>query len=619
MSAFAGILRLHRGQADLDLAERMAAAFRHRGPADEGSYQSPDGSLALAVGQTGQPISNETHDVWLTLDGAIYNHRALRHSLELDGHRFRGGADAEVALHGYEQWGMAFLEHLAGDFALALWDDRRDRLVLARDRLGRRPLFFAEQGCTLSFASALPPLAEALDGPRRLDARALAAFLAYGHVLPPLTLISGIHKLAPGEMLVADRDGPPYRTRWASGPVDERRAAAVRSQGGDRHIGNLRTLIECSIADRLMGDASVGALIGPGLDGGITAGIMTRLTGRPVVAVTVVDRGALDGAAAGDARLLAHTAHAQLHEVTVAEEEAADALPQLAARLAEPLGDPAALLWWWAGRGCAEAGLSAALAGEGADELLAALPCYHRGEGLLPRLRAWFSGHRRPAAPPPLPGASEPNWDTLLGPAARAAACGHEMHHDISRAVELPRWLAADRQGAACWLDLTGRVAETVCPRTDAMTMAHGVATRLPYLDDALVAYATAVPARHRSPAGAPKLLFRRAMADLVPYELQSRLLTPPSLPLARWLAAGPLSAAVERVIAASNLFRHEVLAAEPARQLLAQHRQDGERCPILFALLVLAEFYDRLGLDGVAPRESAWNGAAELPLYSRS
>jgi asparagine synthase (glutamine-hydrolysing) len=618
MSAFAGILRLHRGQADLDLAERMAASFRHRGPADEGSYQSPDGSLALAVSQNDQPLSNETHDVWLTLDGAIYNHRALRHSLELDGHRFRSGADAEVALHGYEQWGMAFLEHLAGDFALALWDDRRDRLVLARDRLGRRPLFFAEQGCALSFASALPPLTESLEGPRRLDARALAAFLAFGHVLPPLTLISGVHKLAPGEMLVADRDGPPYRTRWAGGPVDERRAAAVRSQGGDRHVGNLRTLIECSVADRLMGEPRVGALIGPGLDGGVTAGIMTRLTGRPVVAVTVVDRDAPDGAAAGAARLLAHAARAQLHEVTVDQEEAAEVLPRLAARLAEPLGDPAALLWWWAGRGCAEAGLSAALAGEGADEMLAALPCYRRGDGVLPRLRAWLSHNRRPAAPLP-PGASEPDWDMLLGPAALAAACGRETHHDISRAVELPRWLAADRQGAAGWLDLTGRVAETVCPRADAMTMAHGVTTRLPYLDDALVAYATAVPGRHRSPAGAPKLLFRRAVADLVPYELQCRTFTPPSLPLGRWLETGPLSAAVERIIATSNLFRHEVLAAGPARGLLARHRQDGGHAPTLFALLMLAEFYDGLGLDGIAPRESAWNGSAELPLYSRS
>jgi asparagine synthase (glutamine-hydrolysing) len=618
MSAFAGILRLDRGQADIGLAERMAVALRHQSSDDEGSYQSPDGGLALAGRSAGQPLSNETHDVWLVLDGAIYNHRALRHSLELDGHRFRTSADAEVALHGYEQWGLGMVEHLAGDFALALWDDRRDRLVLARDRLGRRPLFFAENGRSLSFASGLRPLAQSLDGPRRLDARALAGFLAFGHVLPPRTLVSGIHKLAPGEMLVADRDGPPYRSRWAGGPVDERRAASVRSQGGDRHIGNLRTLIECSVADRLMGDAKVGALIGPGLDGGVTASIMSRLTGRPVVAVTVLDEGNRNGAAASDARLLARAAHAELHEVAVGEEEAAAALPRMAAHLAEPLGDPATLLWWWAGRGCAAAGLSTVLAGEGADELLAAHPGYRHAEGFWLRLRNLLSGGRRDIGLPAAAG--EPDWDALLGPAARAADCGRDSCHDIGRAVELPHWLAADRQGAAGWLDLTGRVAEAICPRVGAMSMAHGVSVRLPYLDDALVAYATAVPGRHRSPAGAPKLLFHRAIADLVPPELQGRAVTPPSLPMGRWLVTGPLSAAVEHAIAESNLFRHDVLAAKPARCLLGQHREGGDHTTALFGLLVLAEFYDSLGLDGVAPRESTWTGgAAELPLYSRS
>jgi asparagine synthase (glutamine-hydrolysing) len=622
MSAIAGILRLDRGQTDVDLAERMVAQLGHRGPDDEGSYRSPDGLLAMAArrqavtdrsGAAGLPIANETHDVWLALDGEIYNHRVLRHALELDGHRFRSNSDAEAALHAYEQWGLDFPHHLQGAFALALWDDRHDRLVLVRDRMGRKPLFFAEQGCRLAFASAIKPLIEALEMPRRLDPAALAQYLGCGHVLPPTTLVAGVQKLAAGEMLVADRDGPPYRTRWARPPTDRRRAALVRAHGIDRQAGNLRTLIECAIADRLMGDAAIGALIGPGLDGGVAAAIMSRLTGRPVEAVTVIDAADPDGAAARDARLIARAARAEVHEVAAGAEKTAADLPLLVRAFGEPIGDPACLLWWWAGRGCAEARLAAVLAGEGADEVMLGHAAPHRGGTVLARkLRHWLNWLAgRPKLASGRPPAGTPGWAGLLGPEAGDATLPSTAD---TRVPDLPDWLEADQRAAEGWLDLAGRMAEATCPRIDSMVMAHGVSARLPYLDETLISYAVAVPSHQRAPAGASKYLWRRAMADLLPPELADRAATPRSLPLESWLATGPLAEAVERDIAQSALFRNGILAAGPARDLLAAHRAGGGHARLLWSLLALSQWAGTIGLDGIAPREGGWTGT-EIPL----
>ncbi|MGE5504527.1 MAG: asparagine synthase-related protein, partial [Actinomycetota bacterium] len=154
------------------------------------------------------------------------------------------------------------------------------------------------------------------------------------------------------------------------------------------------------------------------------------------------------------------------------------------------------------------------------------------------------------------------------------------------------------------------RMAETVCARVDATTMAHGVAARLPYLDDQLVGYATAVPTYHRSPAGSPKLLLRRAVGDLVPPELLARPATPPSLPLERWLAEGPLSAELDRAIERSALFGSGILDVDATRQLLARHRAGEAHTRTLFAVLILAGFCDGLGIDGIAG-DSAWPAAA--------
>lgn len=598
MSAIAGLLSLDRSTLEADPAERMAAALAARGPHDDGSYRSPDGRAVLAARRLatidarggGQPLANETHDLWLVLDGEILNHRALRHSLELVGHRFRTGSDAEIAVHAYEQWGLDFLGHLHGAFALALWDDRRDRLVLARDRLGRKPLFVAEHRGVLAFASGIAPLLDELDLPRGLDPAALGQYLAFGYVVPPLTLTAGIIKLAPGEMLVAEHGGGPRRRRWGAPEPDAQRAMGVRNLPADRHLGNLRTLLECSIADRLIGDQPAGILLQPGPVAGAIASVVARFTGRSETVVAVVDAGDRDGAAAREIRLLADWARCDLVEVPAGADDLAAALPALAAALAEPVAEPALAWAWFAARGAAEARLRAVLDAAGAEEVLLCHPCFDhaRQGGLAARLTSLLRRSPAPAAALP------EDWSTVLGAAAR----GHVPPPAVVEPA-LPSWLAGDALSACGLADLKGRLAERVAPGLDAMLQGHGVEGRLPFLDESLLAYALAMPGGARAPAGSPRRTLRRLLGDLAP---AAAIAQPPlaALPLDAWLA-GPLTAMIEALAARSSLVRGGVLSAEAIRALLLRHQLHGDRGTALWGMVVLLVWADGLRLDGLA------------------
>lgn len=636
MSAIAGLLCLGPGTVESEPAERMALCMAWRGPDDEGSYRSPDGRVALAAHRlavldrsdaANLPMANETHDVWMVLDGEIINHRPLRHSLELVGHRFRSNSDSEVALHAYEQWGMDFLRHLQGSFALALWDDRRDRLVLARDKLGRKPLYVARNRNRLAFASAMEPVLSVLGLARRLDPVGLTLHLALGYVPAPHTLASGLSKLAPGELLLSERGQDPRRSFWGSCQPDDRRALSVRALPSDTHVGNLRTLLECSIADRLMGDGPVGVALLPGAEWGAVATVMRRLTGRPTVTVAAIDATAPDGEPASEIRHMAAAAHTDLHEIRVTAESAAEALPHFAGALAEPVADDGALSGWFTARAGAEAGLYALLGADGADEVLLSHPAYQqmRRSGLKRHLRRLLPNRllklladRRRREPPhaqlaPIPDGLTPfgetDWTGFIGPDANLPPLALEQ-------PLTPEWTDNDELEAAGLIDLRWRVAESVTIRADTTAQAHGLEARLPYLDEALVTYALAVPGLLRSPSGSPRLMLRRSLSGLVPGIPAGRAIQPAHLPLDGWMA-GLLGARLADHLARSPLMASGVLAAEPGRTLLARHRADGGLARPLWALLVLLEWAEAHGFTELAPTSE--DVPAPLATYSRS
>jgi len=599
MSAIAGILCFGHDRTEAGPAERMAAHLAWRGPDDDGSYRSPDGRVALAArrlalvddsAEAGLPLANETHDVWLVLDGAVLNHRGLRHTLELIGHRFRSGSDSEVALHAYEQWGLEFLDHLQGGFALALWDDRRDRLVLARDRMGGKPLYIAQDRNRLGFASAIAPLLAEMGLPRRLDPIGLAQHLARGWVEAPRTLVAGIAKLGAGEMLVAERGGQPLRKAWGSALPDERRVAGSRRLGIDRQAGTLRTLLECAVADRMMGDGPAGIRLGPSLASATIGAVMSRLTGRPAQAIAVHAADCPDGTEARTLRRLAAAARCELTEVAICGDEAAASVTQLAACLSEPVAEPQALAAWVAARTADRIGLSALLAGDGAGEVLLLHPAYDRVRraARFKRFCPWLPWSGLTAGPTAAAPFGDTEWPGLFAPPPAPPS-----------PTPVPAWLAGDSLGAAGWADLAGRGAEWLCVVADSTALAHGVHCRLPFLDETLLAHVLAIPGATR--AAAPRQMIYRLFGDLSPYPAAP---CSDALPLDRWMA-GPLGDMVERAIAGAGLFGGGIVSAAAARALLAEHRQGIVRTHSLWALLILAEWCQALGLDTVAESEA--------------
>ncbi|MBY0431175.1 MAG: asparagine synthase (glutamine-hydrolyzing), partial [Rhodospirillales bacterium] len=532
-----------------------------------------------------QPLTNETGDVWLACDGEIYNHRALRHALDLDGHHFASATDAEAVVHAYERFGLDFLDQLQGMFAIALWDDRRGRLVLARDRLGEKPLYYAERDGTLVFASEIKALLAVLPGRPRINAEALSHYLSHGRVLPPLTLFEGIRKLPPGEVLIAET-GTVRRHVWWRPCRDARKAAAIRSLPAQRHIANLRAMLESSVADRLMSDVAFGACLADDPASACVTGLATRLMGRGIEAVTVLPHGAAETEAMAEAaRLLG----ARFHPVMVAPGQAMALLGILARQFDEPMVDVAHIESWFSAKWLHDHGMVVALTGEGAGRLLPRRPPVRRS--WRQRLGVLFGHHPTLAAEPPpalAPLLGEEAKAALMGPAINAVSANPQATLDRIR-TELPSWLDEDPLAADLWAELRLETAEGTAMRLDTMGMAHAVEMRAPFLDAGLVEYALAIPTGQRSS------LLHGVLTETLPEALLRRAPQPPFDPVARWF--GPeVRMALEGRLREASLFRHGVLDGHACRRLIEE-----DHAGRMWVVLVLAEWYEAHGLDGIA------------------
>ena len=633
MGGIAGILSFTRGRADARRVERMLDVMRSRGPDDQGLRRSSNLKCALggcrsllseAEAQASLPLTNEDDDVWVVIDGEIDNHRTLRHSLRLDGHHFRGEAAAEVVVHAYEQYGPSFLDHLHGRFALALWDNSRLRLVLARDRLGEKPLYWTRIDGMMAFASEARALLDVLPAPRRLDLEHLPEYLTHGFVMPPNTLFEGIRKLGAGESLTIERGCRLEPATWWSPCRDPRRASAVRTLSGQHHQNNLRVLLDSAIADRLTAHAPIAAVLDGQLESLAMAAGMARLLGRTIDALVADER---------TARLLAGIApQAGLRLILAAPPPGRDCagLPDYIAAMDEPLSDPAAIGDWWTARAMANNGLPIGLAATGAGAALlgrdlltrhhAVSPSWRMLRGLPPAGRHWGGlllarlmkalGRRAEAGTlrhaldgePPLP-SPEPLLDdpaAMLDAGPRGRLSWHLPGEAVGRVRRaLPDWISDDELGALAVIEMRMTLAEGHLPRLDRMSMAHSVELRLPFLDDALIDYALAIPSDERAPQGRPKDLLTRALRGLLPTSAPplGDIPAPPS-PVIGWLR-GPLSAGFNGAVERGSLFRSGLLDRRACLGLLHEHqmgRIDHHRA--LWALLVLSEWVDHMGLE---------------------
>jgi len=606
-----------RGAPDPAVVARMNATLVHRGPDDEGSFSR--GPVALAARRLSiidlahghQPIANEDGSVVVVQNGEIYNYRELKRELEGAGHRFATDCDTEVLVHLYEQHGDSFVERLRGMFAIALWDEKQGRLLLARDRFGIKPLYYRLADGELSFASELKAMLEQPGFSRAIDPEALAAYLAFNSIPAPLTVFAEARKLAPGHLL-AWQGGQITQVRYARpGPVD---AEKLCEGSADELAAELRDVLEDSIRAHLVADVPVGVLLSGGVDsGGITA-LAARQSAQPLQTFSIgFEESGFDEL--DRARLVAQRYGTDHHEL-ILRPDAVELLPKLVEAFDEPFGDSSALPTYLVSE-LAVGEVKVALSGEGGDELFGgyytyvadllaarvgrlaslaaplaeALPSSDRRVGFDYKAKRFARG----AHLPPLE--RHHAWKEIFSPAVRASLLG-DANPDWDP-VDLYRERYAETAGAEQLarlqdVDLGIYMADDLLVKTDRSSMAHSLETRVPFLDERVAAFAFALPRTLRVRGFAKKRLLRRALAPLLPKEVVGGRKQGFSIPVAAWLR-GPLEPFARDLLSAANLERQGCLDPATVAGLLDEHcsgREDLSRQ--LWGLMAFTLWFDR-------------------------
>lgn len=571
------------GQVDPALLQRMNGAMRHRGPDSDGFYVCGRVGLAMRrlaiidVAGGAQPIANEDGSIQLVFNGEIYNYRELRAVLIQYGHRFATDSDTEVIVHAYEQWGDTALERLHGMFALALWDAPRERLLLARDRMGEKPLYWHHSPAGLVWGSEAKTLLALPWIERRLNPLALHHYLSLQYTPDPLTIYEGIYQLPAAHKLVVERDGSPQVTRWwqlSFEPKWQLDEADVLEQARD--------LLGKVVERQLIAEVPLGAFLSGGIDSSIIVALMAERLSTPVKTFSI----GFDEQQFSEARYARQVAvryGTDHHEFVFRPSDLAGLVEGVIAATDEPFADPAALPLYELARQTRRH-VTVALTGDGGDETLAGYRRYALDRLLQPysALPAWLTQQVVPAAAAWLP---EPSWVpedrnpitgikrlgqfSAVNPKASIARWGSYFGQDDKLALYNDAMCGAlacvestdviaqafDQARAASVLDRTlyadhiTYLAGDLLPKTDRMTMAHSVEARAPFLDAAWVEWTARLPLRYKLRGMQTKWLLKAAFGDKLPPAIQRRGKQGFSVPVGHWLRGELRGWARERLL----------------------------------------------------------------------
>lgn len=558
MCGIAGRLNWHAPVERTQL-EAMIGRLHHRGPDGRGFYSSGPIGLAHArlsiidLASGDQPMSNEDGTVWVVFNGEIFNYIELRAELQRRGHRFATQSDTEVLVHLYEDHGDALVDHLNGQFAFALWDVPRQRLLLARDRTGIRPLFHTPVPGGLAFASEIKALFALPEVPRRLDAQALGEVFTYWAPLPPHAVFEGIESLPPGHVMTLDARGTQTRRYWdwtfPAAPIEADRSA-------DAYAEALRDQLIDAVRLQLRADVPVAAYLSGGLDSSIVTTLIRHYTDTPLRTFSLTFDDAEFDERPWQQQLVRHlgTEHTTVH---CTRADIAAAFPRAIAHTETPIVRTAPAPMMLLAEGVRAAGYKVALTGEGADEVFGGYDIFKEarvrrfiarqpGSRWRPRLleRLYPYLKHSPAAGRAMTErffregeaqfrapwfAHLPRWSTtrrvtaFLSPDWRAAATAFDPAQAIAPLLpaDIERWepLCQDQYVEAHTL-MSGYL---LCSQGDRMAMAASIETRFPFLDHRLIAFASRLPPRYKLMGLVEKYLLKRSMDGLLPDALRHR------------------------------------------------------------------------------------------------
>lgn len=595
MCGICGMFELDPGRrAQEERVSRMNDALAHRGPNDAGLWNG--GHVVLAMRRLSvidlfrghQPMLSEDGRLALVFNGEIYNYRELRADLEARGAVFRTTSDTEVILHAYDAWGDAALDRFNGMFAIALYDGRRDRLLLARDRLGIKPLVYAQRDGALVFASELDALYRSGMVRGRVDAAALDAYFAYLYVPAPDTIFEDARKLMPGEKLVIERGRVRVERYWRV--QMEPNPAWTLPEAADRY----RELLNDAVRMQRVSDVPLGAFLSGGIDSCSVVGALAQMSAAPVKTFTI----GFDDAQVDELQFARAAARhfGTDHCETILSPDTAAVAAELIRYFGEPFADSSAIPTWLVS-GIARDHVTVALSGDGGDELFAGytwvhMACrvarYRRAPGVLRRLAAallsrlpatpWLAKVRRFSADSFLsPDEALRRRETCFDAGAREGLLRTEWR-ERAAARSVDRFL--EHTEAAAGLsppdrmlhqDLSMYLPDDILTKVDRMSMAHGLEARVPLLDHRLVEFAATVPFDLKYRRGVSKRLVKHALRRMLPLELLVQRKQGFAVPIHRWFRE-ELRGHFEELALAPDARNRSWLEHDAVRALLRAH-----------------------------------------------
>ena len=627
MCGIAGILKFDaRDSAEAPRLRRMRDVLAHRGPDGEGMMlEGPIGIahrrlaiVDLAGGH--QPMSNEDGSIWIVFNGEIYNHADLRPELEARGHRYRTRSDTESILHLYEDDGERVVERLEGMFAFAIWDGPRRRLLLARDRLGIKPLYIAATGNELLFGSEIKAILAATVGRASIDASVMPEYLATGFVSGERTMFDGITRLLPGHTLTwSAKDGVQRRRYWQVPAPSPLHVAPFAAEAAD-----LRERLTLAVKRHLMSDVPLGVFLSGGIDSSALAAIVSKMAAPPLrtFAVGFADREANE---LGYAKQVADWIGSEHRDVVVSPDQFFAALPKLIWHEDEPIAFPSSVPLYFLSRLAAEH-VKVVLTGEGADELFLGYNRYRvthwnarlggpywsfTPAAVRQRLRDLV--HQLPA---PLGRILKrtflgvdagirnlylDNFSVVTERQQRALLQRPEMMGDLhARALGQLESYDGDLLDRMGRYDLDTYLHELLM-KQDQMSMAASIESRVPFLDDRLVNHVAGLPSSYKVRGWQTKAILRAAVRDLLPPAILSRRKMGFPVPINRWLR-GAFQPLVSEFVLGPRAAERQLFDPTALRTMAAEQVSGAARHGDRLWLLINLEIWQRIFLDGESP-----------------
>jgi asparagine synthase (glutamine-hydrolysing) len=602
----------------------MAAALAHRGPDDEGFLEAVtrDGErrvglahrrLAIIDLDTGhQPMANEDGTVQIVFNGEIYNFLELRAELIAKGHAFRTRSDTETIVHAYEEWGPQCVTRLRGMFAFAIWDANRERLLLARDRYGKKPLFLYQAADLVLFASEIKAILAVPGVQRRVDREALWDYFAYRYVPGPATLLQGVRKLMPGSYVVCER-GAVVETPYFV-PDDGKPATA--EPAAEDPVSAFLTQLEEAVQVRMISDVPFGAFLSGGIDSAAVVAMMSRHSAHPIKTFSV---GFAESAYSEltYARAIASQFHTEHHELAVSQQHLMEHLPALVRFRDAPVAEPSDIPIYLLARE-ARRTVKMVLTGEGADEFLGGYPkhvleryvCTYQHvpaavrRGLIePLCRSLPYGFRRAKTAVANLGLADrrermPHWFGALTDPERCRLT--RLAAPRANSDSAPRFDSCRGNSALrdiLYFDQTSWLPDNLLERGDRMTMAASLEARMPFMDHQLAAFVSGLPDEWRVRGLTTKRILRAAMRRVLPAEILERPKIGFRVPVNEWFRGSMRGYLTDHLLAAESRTR-DYYRPQALRRYVDEHtagRQNHEK--LLWCLLSLEVWHRELGL----------------------